>query len=221
MPILTSFRRLFGNREPIEVDARSIVPAEGEVTESIVPVAPGPSSLETFELLQRLEAAVEGGRDAQDRTRQSLESLPRAVTALERFGAGQAELLEAVRELGENADRRAESESAVLARLSDLLDRESALFSLIQEQLDANHAITERTASRLDHLAEALQDTAGTNRATAEAMEALAADMRERERRSEERTGAMQGWIITCVVACLAATAAALALAWAVLGQGS
>lgn len=221
MPILTSFRRLFGNREPIEVDARSIVPAEGEVTESIVPVAPGPSSLETFELLQRLEAAVEGGRDAQDRTRQSLESLPRAVTALERFGAGQAELLEAVRELGESADRRAESESAVLARLSDLLDRESALFSLIQEQLDANHAITERTASRLDHLAEALQDTAGTNRATAEAMEALAADMRERERRSEERTGAMQGWIITCVVACLAATAAALALAWAVLGQGS
>ncbi|MEE2972040.1 MAG: hypothetical protein VX672_02855, partial [Planctomycetota bacterium] len=67
MPILTSFRRLFGNREPVEIDARSIVPAESEVADSIVPAAPGPSSLETFELLQRLEAAVQGGREVQDR----------------------------------------------------------------------------------------------------------------------------------------------------------
>ena len=223
MPILKSFRRLFGANQPVEIDiSDSPAPATGEVSDALTPVSdPGPGVIDAFEVLGRVESAIESGRRIQDQALRSIEAIPRAVTELERVGSGQADLIEAVRELGTNQEQRAEAESAVLSRLADLLDRESALFGLVQQQLDANHQLAEETAKRLDQLGSSLHETARTNRATAEAMEALTSDLRAREQRSEERAGAMQGWIVTCVVACIAATVASIALAWAVLGSSS
>ena len=221
MPILKSFRRLFGANQPVEIDiSDSTPPATGEVSDALAPVTdPGPGVIDAFEVLGRVESAIESGRRIQDQALRSIEAIPRAVTELERVGSGQTDLIEAVRELGTNQERRAEAESAVLSRLADLLDRESALFGLVQQQLDANHQLAEETAKRLDQLGSSLHETARTNRATAEAMEALTSDLRTREQRSEERAGVMQGWIVTCVVACIAATVASIALAWAVLGS--
>jgi type I site-specific restriction endonuclease len=221
MPILKSFRRLFGANQPVEIDiSGSTPPTTGEVSDALAPLTdPGPSVIDAFEALGRVESAIESGRRIQDQALRSIEAIPRAVTELERVGSGQTDLIEAVRELGTNQERRAEAESAVLSRLADLLDRESALFGLVQQQLDANHQLAEETAKRLDQLGSSLHETARTNRATAEAMEALTSDLRTREQRSEERAGVMQGWIVTCVVACIAATVASIALAWAVLGS--
>ncbi|MAC19639.1 MAG: hypothetical protein CMJ23_08230 [Phycisphaerae bacterium] len=220
MPILKSFRRLFGTNRPVEIDiSEPVAPATGDVSDAITPLPdPGPGVIDAFEVLGRVESAIESGRKTQDQALRSIEAMPRAVSELERVSSGQTELIEAVRELGSNQEHRAEAESAVLSRLSDLLDRESALFGLVQQQLDANHQLAEETAKRLDQLTSTLHETSRTNRVTAEAMEALAADLRDREQRSDQRAGVMQGWIVTCVVACIAATAAAVALAWAVLG---
>lgn len=217
MALFTRVRRLFIPERPVEIDISSPARAEVLDDELATDASTTSSPNQAMELLGRIETRLQDGRDAQDRTLKAIDGLPAAVDHLARVSTRQEELVTAVRELGHAQRQRSESEVAVLDRLSDLVDRESALLSLVQRQLDANHEIVQHTAGRLEELAAAVTETSRTNRVTAEAMEAMVGEMQARERRSEERTGAMQGWIVTCVVACIAATAAALALAWAVL----
>lgn len=216
MPILKSIRQFLTPGRPVEIDA-----AEEAARESVEPVAPlavEPHRIDPIDLFDRLDESIRSGRTVQDRTLEAIKGVPIAVTEVQRIAAGQSELASAIKSLETQTERRAEAESAVLDRLSDLLDRETALFGLLQNQLDDNQRAIESTASRLEEITSAIHETARTNRATGEAMEAMVSEIREREKRSEERAGVLQGWVVTCVFACLATTIAALALAWAVLG---
>jgi chromosome segregation ATPase len=219
MAILARVRRLFRPESPVEIDisdrARGDVIDDGTLTtghEDVTTNRP-----DAMDLLARIETRLDEGRAAQDRALAALHSLPTATEHLARLSTRQDDLLATLKELGQANRQRTDAEAAVLTRLGDLLDRESALFGLVQQQLDANHQIVEHTAGRLEQLAAAVTEASRTNRVTGEAMEAMVVEMREREKRAEDRAGAMQGWIVTCVVACIAATAAALALAWSVL----
>jgi uncharacterized coiled-coil protein SlyX len=219
MAILARVRRLFRPESPVEIDISdrghgAILEDDALSTGDRIDPA---GANDAMTLLARIETSLEAGRVAQDRALAALQTLPTASDHLARLSSRQDELLATLKELGQSNRQRTEAETAVLARLSDLLDRESALFGLVQEQLDANHQIVRHTAGRLEELSAAVTEAARTNRVTGEAMEAMVGEMRDRERRADERAGAMQGWIITCVVACIAATAAALALAWSVL----
>ncbi len=226
MAILSRVRRLFRPASPVEIDLSHAAP-ESVGEPEIADAAPDTSldaeaagRIEAMAILNRLENCLHEGRATQDRTLAALQALPTANDHLARLSNRQDDLLAVLKELGQSTRQRSDAEAAVLTRLSDLLDRESALFGLIQQQLDANHQIVEHTAGRLDELSAAVTEAARTTRVTGEAMEAMIGEIRDRERRAEERAGAMQVWIITCVVACIAATAAALALAWSVLGGG-
>ncbi|MCP4834384.1 MAG: hypothetical protein GY895_06415 [Phycisphaera sp.] len=222
MAILKSFRRLFSSNTPVEMSIdRSGETSAGELASGHGPLADAGPPIDPAATIERLEATLATGREVQDRTLEALKSVPQAVIELERMAGGQTELAEAIRSLEASGERRMEAESAVLQRLADLIEGESALFGLVQTQLDANQQAVEKTAARLDEVASAIHETARTNRATGEAMEAMVSEIRDREKRAEERAGALQGWVVTCVVACLAATAASLALAWAVLGSSS
>ena len=121
--------------------------------------------------------------------------------------------------LQESNQRRTENQTAVFDRLTDRIERETALFELIQSQLDANQQSSEKTSVRLGEVATAIHETSRINRVTGKAMVAMIAEIRDREKRAEDRAGVLQGWVITCVVACIAATAASIALAWAVLAS--
>lgn len=218
MALLTRVRRFFVPERPVEIDISD--QGRGEVLDEALSTSESAETArpnEAMQLLDRIESRLQDGRDAQDRTLEAIGGIPVMVDHLARVSTRQDEIVQAVRELGQAQRQRSESESAVLDRLSDLVDRESALLALVQRQLDANHEIVQHTAGRLEELTAAVTEASRTNRVTAEAMEAMVGEMRSREQRSEERAGAMQGWIVTCVVACIAATAAALALAWAVL----
>lgn len=222
MAILERVRRLLRPETPVEIDISDRnrgehAPQEvlGVTDASSDPDAPQ----QAMTLLDRIETGLREGREIQDRGLRAIEQLPASMEQLATVATRQEELVLAVRELGQAQRQRAESESAVLDRLSDLVDRESALLALVQRQLDANHEIVQHTAGRLEELSAAVTEGVRTNRVTAEAMEAMVGEMQARETRSEDRANAMQGWIVTCVVACIAATAASLALAWAVLGQ--
>ena len=222
MAILARFRRLLRPETPVEIDIphhdRTEVLSEDALGNLAQEGETAPAN-PAMELLDRIESGLQEGRETQDRAARALEHLPASLEHLGTVAIRQEELILAVRELGQSQRQRAESESAVLDRLSDLVDRESALLALVQRQLDANHEIIQHTAGRLEELGAAVTETSRTNRVTAEAMEAMVGEMQAREKRSEDRAGAMQGWIVTCVIACIAATAASLALAWAVLGQ--
>ena len=222
MAILARVRRLLRPDPPVEIDISHH--AQPEVLPDDVLGTPGmhagtESGNPAMELLDRIESGLKEGRETQERAARALEVLPGSLEHLATVATRQEDLLLAVRELGQSQRQRAESEGAVLDRLSDMVDRESALLALVQRQLDANHEIVQHTAGRLEELSAAVTEGVRTNRVTAEAMEAMVGEMQAREKRSEDRASAMQGWIVTCVVACIAATAASLALAWAVLGQ--
>jgi hypothetical protein len=219
MAILARVRRLFRPESPVEIDISDR--RHGDVIEddALATVQEDATSDQrgALDLLARIETRLDEGRAAQDRALAALHALPTATDHLARLSTRQDELLATLKELGQANRQRTEAEAAVLTRLGDLLDRESALFGLVQQQLDANHQIVQHTAGRLEELSAAVTEASRTNRVTGEAMEAMVAEMRDREKRAEDRAGAMQGWIVTCVVACIAATAAALALAWSVL----
>ena len=192
-----------------------------EVADELAPVEPVLPLVDPAATIERLESTLQSGRDVQDRTLEAVRRLPHAVSELERIASGQKEMVEAIRALEASGAERTKAESKVLERLSDLIERETALLGLVQTQLDANQQAVEKTSLRLEEVASAIHDTARTNRATGEAMEAMVSEIRDREQRAEDRAGALQGWVVTCVVACIAATAASLALAWAVLGSTS
>ncbi len=219
MAILARVRRFLRPESPVEIDIsdpnRGTVIDDDALTTTAETGEGGPR--DAMDLLARIESRLDEGRAAQDRAMKALQAIPTANDHLARLASRQDDLLATLKELGHSNRQRTDAEAAVLTRLSDLLDRESALFGLVQQQLDANHQIVEHTAGRLEALAAAVTEAARTNRVTGEAMEAMVGEMRDRERRAEDRAGAMQGWIVTCVVACIAATAAALALAWSVL----
>ena len=220
MALLKSFRRLFSSNAPVEMTIdRSGETAIGELAPG--PVADVTPAIDPAATIERLEATLTTGREVQDQTLEALKRVPQAVIELERMAGGQTELAEAIRSLEASGERRMEAESAVLQRLADLIEGESALFGLVQTQLDANQQAVEKTAARLEEITSAIHETARTNRTTGDAMEAMVAEIREREQRAEDRAGALQGWVVTCVVACLAATAASLALAWAVLDSSN
>lgn len=221
MALLSRVRRWFAPETPVEIEVAS-PPREEVVEPAALAVETPEASADAptpIDLLDRIEHRLDEGREAQDRVVKALAGVPGAMSELTRLSGRQDDLLAAIRELGDAQRSRSESETAVLERLGDLIDRESALFGLVQRQLDANHEIVAHTAVRLEQLAEAVTEASRTNRTTGEAMEAMVGELRDQERRQDERAGAMQGWIVTCVVACIGATAAALALAWAVLGQ--
>lgn len=230
MPIFTGVRRFFTGRKPVELtvdatgqtvvdeptqdrdpDTASELTPEGVLAPVVDPVA----------TIERLESTLQSGRDVQDRTLEAIKRVPHAVAEIERIANGQKDLADAIRSLEAAGDQRTKAESAVLERLSDLIEREGALFGLVQNQLDANQQAVEKTATRLEEVASAIHETARTNRATGEAMEAMVSEIRDREQRAEHRAGALQGWVVTCVVACIAATAASLALAWSVIGSSN
>lgn len=222
MAILERVRRLLRPETPVEIDISDRNRGEHAPQEvlSVTDASSDPDApQQAMTLLDRIETGLREGREIQDRGLRAIEQLPASMEQLATVATRQEELVLAVRELGQAQRQRAESESAVLDRLSDLVDRESALLALVQRQLDANHEIVQHTAGRLEELSAAVTEGVRTNRVTAEAMEAMVGEMQARETRSEDRANAMQGWIVTCVVACIAATAASLALAWAVLGQ--
>ena len=230
MPLFTGFRRLFTGRRPVELTVDpSGRTADAETTgdlpdpaqdspSDLAPSSPLPAVVDPVATIERLESTLQSGRDVQDQTLEAIKRVPLAVSELERMASGQQELAEAIRSLEATGEERMKAETAVLERLSDLIERETALFGLVQTQLDANQQAVEKTAVRLEEVASAIHETARTNRATGEAMEAMVSEIKDREQRAEDRAGALQGWVVTCVVACIAATAAALALAWAVLG---
>ena len=232
MPIFTGFRQLFTGRKPVElnVDQSGQTDSDQTAQELAPELASGLASglasasttspaLDPVATIERLESTLQSGRDVQDQTLEAIKRVPLAVTELERMASGQKELAEAIRSLETTGEERMKAESAVLERLSDLIERETALFGLVQTQLDANQQAVEKTAVRLEEVASAIHETARTNRATGEAMEAMVSEIKDREQRAEDRAGALQGWVVTCVVACIAATAASLALAWSVLGS--
>ena len=222
MPILSGLRNLFTGRRPVELE----IDPEGRTTstlpsEELAPVTAAPPLVDPVATIERLESTLQSGREVQDQTLEAIKRVPHAVMEIERIGINQKDLAEAIRNLQTSGEERMKAETAVLERLSDLIERETALFGLVQTQLDANHQAVEKTAVRLEEVATAIHETARTNRATGEAMEAMVSEIREREQQAEDRAGALQGWVVTCVVACIAATAASLALAWAVLGSSS
>ena len=224
MPLLTGLRQLFTGRKPVELtiepsDSNPDEDSTGDPAEELAPMITPPPLVDPVATIERLESTLQSGRDVQDQTLDVLKRVPVAITELQRMASGQKELAEAIRHLEDSGNERLKAESAVLQRLSDLIERETALLGLVQTQLDANQQAVDKTATRLEEVASAIHETARTNRATGDAMEAMVSEIRDREQRAEDRAGALQGWVVTCVVACIAATAASLALAWSVLGN--
>lgn len=220
MTLFKKFRRLFPTTAPLEIK----VDPEGQmvVEDSIEPpVAPTQSLVvpDPLPAIQRLESTLQAGRDVQDRTLEAIKDVPAVASQLRTMTAGYDQVTKMIASLQESDQRRTENQTAVFDRLTDRIERETALFELIQSQLDANQQSSEKTSVRLGEVATAIHETSRINRVTGKAMVAMIAEIRDREKRAEDRAGVLQGWVITCVVACIAATAASIALAWAVLAS--